>query len=125
MSKPTHPSDATPSLVEPKTLRLSDRRFNQRQPIARPCKIFHGPSRRYAPARTRNISAGGALLEVDMARQLMPGEEVEMVVAWKPVGVLSAGQMVRARVVRASTGDSGRQMVALEFSDAGHLAIAA
>lgn len=125
MSNPTPPSDAIPSLVEPKTLRLSDRRFNPRQPIARPCKLFHGPSRRYAAARTCNISAGGALLEVDMARQLMPGEEVEVVVAWKPVGVLNSGQMVRARVVRASTGDSGRQMVALEFSDAGQLAVAA
>lgn len=121
----TPPREALPSLIEPKTPRLSDRRESARQPVVRPCKIMHGPSRRYAPARTCNISAGGALLEVDMGRQLMPGEEVELIIAWKPAGVLSAGEMVRARVIRASTGDSGRQMVALEFSDAGHLAVAA
>lgn len=112
-------------LVEPKAPRLSERRADLRQPVARPCKLFHGPSRRYAAAKTCNLSSTGALLEVDMARQLMPGEEVELVIAWRPVGVLDSGQMVRARVIRAATGDSGRQMVALEFSDAGRMAVAA
>jgi hypothetical protein len=121
----TPPTAVLPPLIEPKTARLSDRRGSAREPISRPCKLLHGPSRRYAPARTCNLSKGGALVEVDMARQLMAGEEVELVIAWKPAGVLSAGQMVPARVVRASTGDSGRQMVALEFSEAGQMAVAA
>jgi hypothetical protein len=114
-----------PALIEPKRAPLSDRRAAPRLVVDRPCKVLHGPSRRYATARTCNISPTGVLLEVDMARQLMPGEEVDLVIAWKPAGVLASGQMVRARVIRASTGDSGRQVVALEFSDAGQLAIAA
>jgi hypothetical protein len=125
MSQPTPSRESLPALVEPKPPKLSNRRSSPREPVTRPCKMLHIPSRRYAQARTCNVSAGGALIELDMPRQLMPGEEVDLVIAWRPAGVLDSGQMVRAKVIRSSTGDSGRQMVALEFSEAGHTALAA
>jgi hypothetical protein len=45
-----------------------DRRRHQRIEHTAACKVYHAASRRFAAARTRNLSAGGALLYVQTAR---------------------------------------------------------
>ncbi len=73
---------------------------------------------RFLAGRTRNLSASGALLEIDHPSLLVPGQRLRLGVAWsKRDVVLSADEMPQATVVR-SLGMGSLQTVAITFDKA-------
>ena len=77
-----------------------DRRVFPRFDMSRPCKVFHPASGRVLAGRTRNLSAGGALVELDTPRDFVPGDRLELAIAWTRRAVLPADALVEAKVVR-------------------------
>lgn len=92
-----------------------DRRAHARRPVSRPCKLYHPASRRYTPATTLDLSAGGVLVGVEPWRVLAPGDTVTIAIAAGPGEILPAAGMVPARVVRAHVDGAGRQALGLSF----------
>jgi hypothetical protein len=103
----------------------TDRRRHERHAVEKLCKIYDPASRRYAPARTRNISRSGALVTIQWARPLEAGDAIDIVIAWSPRPLLPADAMVRARVARTLAATGEVQTVALEFDHDLEAAIAA
>lgn len=93
-----------------------NRRKHERTAITRPAKVYHAGSARYLPAYTRDLSAGGALLEIDTPREIRVDDSIEVLVAWHDRTLLSAAEQVRARVTRVLRTDTPRQYVAVEFA---------
>ena len=77
-----------------------DRREHVRVDMNRPCKVFLPATSRYCPGRTRNVSEGGALVELDAPRDLKPGDVLELGIAWTNRAILPADALVEAKVVR-------------------------
>lgn len=77
-----------------------DRRQFPRFDISRPCKLYHAATGRYLPGRTRNLSAGGALVDVDTPRDFAEGESLELAIAWTRRALLPADALVEAKVMR-------------------------
>lgn len=94
---------------------LSERRQHPRKTLIRQCKVRDGRTASYAAGQTADVSAGGALIRVDRARPYGPGDEIELVVSWDDRPVISAKDLVRARVRRVTPIDHHHQAVALEF----------
>ena len=81
---------------------MQNRRTTDRATLARPVKIRCDATGRYFTGRTRDISAGGTLIEVDHPHRLVAGQQVRVGIAWRPAqAVLSANAMTPATVVRS------------------------
>jgi hypothetical protein len=78
-------------------------------------KVFHHPTRRYLPARTLDLSLGGSMLTVDTPRELKPGENIDLYVAWHDEPILGSESMVAAKVVRTHSSDGYHQTVGVQF----------
>ncbi|MFG0283083.1 MAG: PilZ domain-containing protein [Phycisphaerales bacterium JB039] len=101
-----------------------ERRAHDRRDLSRPCKVFLKDALRYAPGTTRNVSDGGALLEVGPSRPLSPGDPVDLLISWTGQAVVRAESMAPARVVRVIESGHDRQLVALSFEKAAAAAAA-
>lgn len=77
-----------------------DRRGFPRFEVSRPCKAFHPATGRFIAGRTRNLSAAGAMIDLDSPRELGEGERIELAIAWSRRAVLPADALVEATVVR-------------------------
>jgi len=94
---------------------MQERRECDRTAMSRPVKLRCMTTGRYFTGMTRDISAGGALVEVDHPSRLLPGQSVRVGIAWRPAqAVLSATAMTPATVVR-SLGMGEYAHVALQF----------
>jgi hypothetical protein len=98
-------------------LSSDNRRTHPRQALARPCKVFHAPTGRYAVGQLADVSRSGALVDIRWTRTLHPGDEIEIYIAWSDRAVLTARDGVRGSVRRAMSLEDGRQMVGVEFAD--------
>lgn len=86
-------------------------------PLNRPAKLRLVEGGRYLACRTRDVSAGGCLLELEHPQLLMTGQTVDLAIAWQPnQPLILSEQIIRARVVRC-LGLSGRQQLALVFAE--------
>ena len=101
-----------------------DRRRHARVAAARPCKVFRESTCRYTAATTRDVSAGGVLLELQPSRPILPGERLGVGIAWTGAAILSDTAMIDGVVVRVEDLDDDRQSVAVRFSKAEPLALA-
>lgn len=72
------PLPRTGDLMTPTT----NRRRHARYATAIECKLIRGAHSRYDTARTGDISAGGAMLEVFTARPIREGETIDIAVNW-------------------------------------------
>ncbi len=93
-----------------------NRRHHERTPITRPAKVYHANSAKYLPACTRDLSPGGALLEINAPRTIEIGDSLEVLIAWNDRSLLSHADQVPARVTRVLRTDSPRQFVAVAFA---------
>ncbi|MEM1184179.1 MAG: PilZ domain-containing protein [Planctomycetota bacterium] len=98
------------------TAAIQNRRSHARADTTLGCKILRPAVARYLSARTADVSAGGALLEIDTTRPLIEGEDIEIGVAWSGSGLLSTRDLVTARVVRTRPLHENRQEVAVRFA---------
>lgn len=93
----------------------ADRRRNKRFPVARPGKAFRRATQQYAAVMSRNLSVGGALLEVQTARPIGVGELMDVAIAFRDRPVLQSESLVSAIVTRADPVSEGRQTVAVRY----------
>ncbi len=101
-----------------------ERRRDTRLALERPAKIQCLMTGRYLAGRTINVSAGGAMLEVDHPSLLVPGQRVAIGMANTRQDVILRGdEMSEATVVR-SVGLKGRQTLAVQFDQRQELAAA-
>jgi c-di-GMP-binding flagellar brake protein YcgR len=99
--------------------RAGDRRQFARVDVSKPCKVFRAATCRYTSAVTRDVSAGGVLLEIAASRPIVAGEKLGVGVAWTGGVVLSEAAMVEGTVVRVEDVGEDRQAVAVRFARAG------
>jgi len=95
---------------------MNQRRQHARSPLSRPCKVFHKATGRYWSAVTWDLSCGGTLLAVDAPRELKPGDEIDLFVAWSSRTLLSVRDCVAGEVRRVLMRTDGKQMVGVAFS---------
>lgn len=93
----------------------SDRRRHKRFAMERPGKVFRRASQRYEPAATRDLSFGGALLEVTSERGFDVGEIVDVGVALRDRPLLRSPTLMRGLVVRTRQTAPGRHEIALRY----------
>ncbi len=108
------PAPAPTDLRSP-SFQTTDRRRHPRREVERPGKVYHLPSRRFVPARTVNVSDGGALLLVSSGRSMGEGEGLDVAILWGPGGLIPDRTMLRGRVVRSVPAGPEAQMVAVRF----------
>lgn len=92
-----------------------DRRRHARNNYVRPCKVQRSGHVRYEAGQTTNISTSGALLRISCEPAIRAGETIRVGVAWESAGVLAAGSLLPARVVRVIPIDFHHQAVAIEY----------
>ncbi|MGQ0627125.1 MAG: PilZ domain-containing protein [Phycisphaerales bacterium] len=104
-------------------LKIRDRRVADRTPVHRPCKLQRRAGSPFDQARTINLSTTGALIELRTSRTIpVAGEELAVAVAWTPSPLLKTGDLVPARVIRATPREPLTCEVAIEFLRARALA---
>lgn len=113
-SAPTHARTTSDQPV-PLKLAGAERRRNKRFSVARPGKAFRRSTQQYAPITSRNLSVGGALLEVQTQRPIGVGELVDVAIAFRERPVLQSESLVSAIVTRAEPVQDGRQTVAVRY----------
>ena len=104
---------------------MVERRANQRLSLARPCKLYFPRIGRYVPGSTWNVSSGGALLQLDRALPIEPGDHVFVGIALKRCqAVLPTGEMLEAGVLRVARTAADGIALAVRFLTAQHEAAA-
>lgn len=104
---------------------MQERRKDTRIPLTRPVKIRCAESGKYHGGTTRNISARGALVQINGGSHWFIGQTVQVGVAWTSgQSVLTAVNMATGKVVRRPSLDHGDQ-VAIEFQQMQELAVCA
>ncbi|MBI1368047.1 MAG: hypothetical protein GC162_05270 [Planctomycetes bacterium] len=94
----------------------SDRRFDSRQARQCPVKIFDPLRRRYASGVSRNLSHGGALIELTSPITIRAGEAVGVAVDLTGGrAVVRMTDLVAATVVRRDTDDSRARLIAVRY----------
>lgn len=98
-----------------------ERRHADRLAVDKPVKVQRASAARFEAARTVNVSASGALIELHSPRAIGAGERLALAIAAQPSVVLKARAFVPARVVRVrGPGAHGSQRIAVEFLRAEH-----
>ncbi len=93
-----------------------ERRASQRQDLARPCKTYVPRIGRYLAGLTWNVSAGGALLQLDRPAPIEPGDRLLIGVALKRrQPIFCSSEMMEAGVVRVLPTDNDSIAVAIRF----------
>jgi len=102
-----------------------ERRRDTRFPVIRPVKLRCVDNGRFLAAKTSNLSATGALLELDGPARVTPGQRLELGIAWNAGQVLlNASTLTTATVIRTQHDDQ-QQRVALRFDHRQELAVTA
>lgn len=97
-------------------MRLPERRRDERVDVTRPAKVQCGVTGRYLPACVRNLSAGGALIELRTRTPLASGQNIRVGIAHSNhQALLSTTDLADAQVIRSLTHD-GLHHVAIEFA---------
>jgi hypothetical protein len=103
-----------------------DRRRHARLPLGCAVKVYDPFSRRYRAGVTRNVSTGGALIELHGALYARPGQKLGLAIDWtasRPL--MSQGDLMNATVVRCDTSNGLAPVIAVQFATSIPLAAAA
>ncbi len=93
-----------------------ERRAHERIWLARPCKVYDPALRRYLPGTTRNLSARGALIQINRKIDHHPGDRLYLGIALKRrQGILPAAEMHEVEVVWSRQATDGRTGLAVRF----------
>lgn len=115
-------------VVEPPMAVLDgrDRRQHTRHPLERPAKIFCPATGRFLAGRTRNISAGGVLIEVDVTESIGAGDEIQLTIAFGDRFIVPMSELVPASIVRTSAADDASSVaLAIAYDNAADMALSA
>ena len=101
----------------------TERRRDARIPLSRPVKLRCIETGRYLAGQTDNLSASGALLEINHPSLLVPGQRIQVGIAWgRGQAVIDSGSLAEATVVR-SLGLGNVQRIAVQFSHRQEMAL--
>jgi len=93
-----------------------DRRRHPRVPVEQPCKIHDPHTGKYIAGCTRDVSIGGALIEVPKLLALNAGETLHVGVALKRrQGLIRCNEMIQAAVTRIMHTVDDRTLLGLRF----------
>ena len=115
-------------VVEPPVVVLDgrDRRQHTRHPLDRPAKLFCPGSGRFLSGRTRNISAGGVLVEVDASESVASGDEIQLTIAFGDRFIVPMSELVPGSIVRAGPADDAAGIrLAIAYDNASEAALSA
>ena len=110
--------------MNPQTL-SRDRRDAARTQAALPVKLQCVGTGKYASGHTRNLSSGGALVEVDRPSLLAVGQHVRLGIAWTPKQTVIKSTDMKAGTVIRSLGMGRTNHVAIRFHVSAQLAATA
>ncbi len=97
-------------------MHTQERRDHERVNQARPCKLYLPATGSYVAGATANVSAGGALLEINRSETPGPGDRLFLGVARnRGQALLAAGEMTEAEVVRVTRTAEKRTTLAVRF----------
>ncbi len=103
----------------------SERRSDARNEVEKPVKIRCLRSGRYLSGKTRNLSAGGALIEISDPHRFVPGQRIKLGVAWNArQTVLDSHALIDSVVIRDFALE-GLHQIALRFENRQELAATA
>lgn len=94
---------------------LNDRRSHRRFGVQRPGKVFRRAAQQYAPVTSRDLSFGGALLEIESERGFNVGEVIDVGIALTQKAIVPSAALVRGIVVRSHAIGEHRQLVAVRY----------
>ena len=103
-----------------------DRRRHARLPLGCAVKVYDPFTRRYRAGITKNISTGGALIELHGALYARPGQKLGIAIDWttsRPL--MGQGELMSATVVRSDTKHGAVPVIAVQFATAAPIAAAA
>ena len=96
-----------------------ERRATERLNLARPCKTYVPRIGKYLAGLTWNVSAGGALLQLDRPAPIEPGDRIFLGVALKGrQTIFSSTEMMESAVTRVLPTANDSISVAVRFIDA-------
>lgn len=94
---------------------LNDRRTHKRFGVQRSGKVFRRAAQQYAPVTTRDLSFGGALLEIESERGFNVGEVIDVGIALTQQAIVPSAALVSGIVVRSHAIGEHRQLVAVRY----------
>lgn len=94
---------------------IGDRRRHKRFNVHRPGKVYRRSTQQYVPAGSRDLSFGGALLEIDSERGIDVGEIIDVGLAMSSKAVVPSASLLRGIVVRSESLGEKRQLVAVRY----------
>jgi PilZ domain len=96
-----------------------DRRQHTRHPLTRPAKLFCPDSGRFLSGQTRNISAGGVLVEVEAPDSLCSGDDIQLTIAFGDRFIVPMSELVAGSVIRTiASDDPTRTCLAIAYDNA-------
>ncbi len=104
---------------------INDRRSHRRFDVQRPGKVFRRANQQYVPVNSRDLSFGGALLEVESERGFDVGEVFDVGIALTQQAVVPSAALIRGIVVRSFAIGEHRQLVAVRYLHRESIAAAA
>ena len=111
----SHQLHLVSSTDAPSHSELNDRRTHRRFDVQRPGKVFRRSNQQYVPANSRDLSFGGALLEVESERGFNVGEVLDVGIALTQKAVVPSAALLRGVVVRSHAVGEHRQLVAIRY----------
>ena len=93
-----------------------EKRTSPRLRISRTAKVFSPLTRRYYPARTIDMSRGGAMISISSPRTLLPGDEIDIAIAWDDRLLIPQTSMIKAQVTRIVGRMGEHQAVGVRFA---------
>lgn len=102
-------TDAAPNF------RISDRRSHKRFGVKRPGKVFRRSTQQFVGAVSRDLSWGGAMLEIDCERPFSVGEVIDVALALGTGTVVSSQSLLSAIVVRSTPIAQHRHAIAVRY----------
>jgi hypothetical protein len=97
---------------------MSNRRAHPRLKSEFAAKVFHVASKRWLPALTCDTSAGGTLLKIKASREILPGDEIQVVIAPDVWTIASARAALTGIVLRGAKNAEGEQFLAVKYAPA-------
>lgn len=94
---------------------IGDRRRHKRFNVQRAGKVFRRSTQQYVPAGCKDLSFGGALLEIESERSIGIGEIVDVGLAMSNKAVVPSASLLRGIVVRSEALGEQRQLVAVRY----------
>lgn len=104
---------------------VKDRRTCKRFSVQRPGKVFRRAAQQYAPVTSRDLSFGGALLEVESERGFNVGEVLDVGIALTQQAIVPSAALVSGIVVRSHAIGEHRQLVAVRYLHRESMSVAA